>query len=95
MPKQQETQAKTQQKEIDLAINEEKGKMRHEMQLKIQQIQKTEDAKMDKMKQDFNKLVNSVKQMSVKKNLPGHVMKTQTPKKGMVKKVLTMKKAMK
>ena len=65
------------------------------MQLKIQQIQKTEDAKMDKMKQDFNKLVNSVKQMSMKKNSQGPVMKAKTPKKGMVKKVLKMKKAMK
>ena len=93
--KQQETEAKTQKKEIDLAIKEEKDKMQHEMQLKIQQIQKTENAKMDKMKKDFTKLVNSVKKMSVKKSPVVPIMKMKTPKKGMVKKVLKMKKAMK
>ena len=69
--------------------------MQKELQLKIQQIQKTEDAKMDKMKKDFTKLANSVKQMSMKKSSPVPMMKTKTPKKGMVKKVLKMKKAMK
>ena len=81
--------------EIDLAIKEEKDKMQHEMQLKIQQIQKTEDAKMDKMKKDFTKLVNSVKKMSVKKTSQEPVMKKKIPVKGKVKKVLKMKKAMK
>ena len=69
--------------------------MQKELQLKIQQIQKTEDAKMDKMKKDFTKLVNSVKKMSVKQTSPGPLMKKKTPMKGKVKKVLKVKKAMK
>ena len=69
--------------------------MQHEMQLKIQKIQKAEDARMDKMKKDFTKLVNSVKKMSVKKSSVCPMMKMKIPKKGMVEKALKMKKAMK
>ena len=45
------------------------------------------DAKMDKMKKDFTKLVNSVKKMSMKKSPEMPMLK--------MKKVLKMKKAMK
>ena len=93
--KQQEMEATTQKKEVDLAIKEEKDKMQKELQLKIQQIQKTEDAKMDKMKKDFTKLVNSVKKMNVKQTSQGPLMKKEIPMKGKVKKVLKVKKAMK
>ena len=63
--------------------------MQQEMQLMVQKIQKAEDARMEKMKKDFTKLVNSM-QKNMKQTSQNNVMKKML--KGVVK---TTMKAMK